>query len=71
MISLMTFSHFTIEAGRSILIVCEAGAGQKPDSAAKRARQAEKRRLYNKAHKLYFWFVILSSRLLVSVQTVV
>uniref|UniRef100_A0A7N0UPI1 Small ribosomal subunit protein bS20c n=1 Tax=Kalanchoe fedtschenkoi TaxID=63787 RepID=A0A7N0UPI1_KALFE len=29
------------------LIVCEA----KPDSAAKRARQAEKRRLYNKAKK--------------------
>ncbi|GJZ80700.1 30S ribosomal protein S20, chloroplastic [Tanacetum coccineum] len=29
-------------------IVCEAG-GKKPDSAAKRARQSEKRRLYNKA----------------------
>ncbi|GJU71900.1 30S ribosomal protein S20, chloroplastic [Tanacetum coccineum] len=31
-------------------IVCEAG-GKKPDSAAKRARQSEKRRLYNKARK--------------------
>ncbi|KAI3789592.1 hypothetical protein L2E82_02392 [Cichorium intybus] len=39
------------QAGRSTSIVCEAGAGQKPDSAAKRARQAEKRRLYNKARK--------------------
>ncbi|KAI3716250.1 hypothetical protein L6452_23461 [Arctium lappa] len=38
--------------GRSISIVCEAGATtKKPDSAAKRARQAEKRRLYNKARK--------------------
>ncbi|XP_076904724.1 small ribosomal subunit protein bS20c-like [Bidens hawaiensis] len=34
---------------RPVLIVCEAG--KKPDSAAKRARQAEKRRLYNKARK--------------------
>lgn len=32
------------------LIVCEAGT-KKADSAAKRARQAEKRRVYNKAHK--------------------
>ncbi|XP_071691929.1 small ribosomal subunit protein bS20c-like [Rutidosis leptorrhynchoides] len=33
----------------SISIVCEAT--KKPDSAAKRARQSEKRRLYNKARK--------------------
>lgn len=38
------------QAGRSLTIVCEA-AGQKADSAAKRARQAEKRRLYNKSRK--------------------
>ncbi|EPS64680.1 hypothetical protein M569_10102, partial [Genlisea aurea] len=35
---------------RRFSIVCEAG-GKKPDSAAKRARQAEKRRVYNKARK--------------------
>nr|XP_043623755.1 30S ribosomal protein S20, chloroplastic [Erigeron canadensis] len=35
--------------GRSVSIVCEGG--KKPDSAAKRARQSEKRRLYNKARK--------------------
>ncbi|KAI3803494.1 hypothetical protein L1987_31646 [Smallanthus sonchifolius] len=39
------------QLGRSISIVCEAGAGKKADSAAKRTRQAEKRRLYNKARK--------------------
>ncbi|WOK98247.1 30S ribosomal protein S20, chloroplastic [Canna indica] len=33
-----------------LAIVCEA-APKKYDSAAKRARQAEKRRIYNKAHK--------------------
>ncbi|CAI9286478.1 unnamed protein product [Lactuca saligna] len=38
------------QAGRSLTIVCEA-VGQKADSAAKRARQAEKRRLYNKSRK--------------------
>ncbi|KAL6561803.1 hypothetical protein OROMI_017404 [Orobanche minor] len=32
-------------------IVCEAGTAKKPDSAAKRARQSEKRRVYNKARK--------------------
>ncbi|MCD7468085.1 Plastid ribosomal protein S20 [Datura stramonium] len=32
-------------------IVCEAAPTKKADSAAKRARQAEKRRLYNKARK--------------------
>ncbi|KAJ8626769.1 hypothetical protein MRB53_020076 [Persea americana] len=34
------------------LVVCEATApGKKPDSAQKRARQAEKRRIYNKSKK--------------------
>ncbi|RZC65312.1 hypothetical protein C5167_008995 [Papaver somniferum] len=32
-------------------VVCEAAPVQKADSAAKRARQAEKRRVYNKAKK--------------------
>ncbi|KAL3631436.1 40S ribosomal protein S20 [Castilleja foliolosa] len=32
-------------------IVCEAVTTKKPDSAAKRARQSEKRRVYNKARK--------------------
>ncbi|KAK6132792.1 hypothetical protein DH2020_033470 [Rehmannia glutinosa] len=32
-------------------IVCEAGTKKKADSAAKRARQAEKRRVYHKAKK--------------------
>ncbi|EHA8589399.1 30S ribosomal protein S20, chloroplastic [Cocos nucifera] len=32
-------------------IVCEAAPKKKADSAAKRARQAEKRRIYNKARK--------------------
>ncbi|KAK1320193.1 hypothetical protein QJS10_CPA03g00841 [Acorus calamus] len=32
-------------------VVCEASPNKKPDSAAKRARQSEKRRLYNKAKK--------------------
>ncbi|KAI7983676.1 hypothetical protein LOK49_LG15G00521 [Camellia lanceoleosa] len=32
-------------------IVCEAAPNKKADSAAKRARQAEKRRVYNKARK--------------------
>ncbi|KAL6538326.1 hypothetical protein OROGR_012314 [Orobanche gracilis] len=32
-------------------IVCDAGTAKKPDSAAKRARQSEKRRVYNKARK--------------------
>ncbi|CAI9757042.1 unnamed protein product [Fraxinus pennsylvanica] len=32
-------------------IVCEAATTKKADSAAKRARQAEKRRVYNKARK--------------------
>lgn len=33
------------------LIVCEAAPAKKADSAAKRARQSEKRRIYHKAHK--------------------
>lgn len=32
-------------------VVCEAAPKKKVDSAAKRARQAEKRRIYNKARK--------------------
>ncbi|EOY13090.1 30S ribosomal protein S20 isoform 3 [Theobroma cacao] len=32
-------------------VVCEAAPKKKADSAAKRARQAEKRRIYNKARK--------------------
>ena len=32
-------------------VVCEAAPKSKVDSAAKRARQAEKRRIYNKARK--------------------
>lgn len=32
-------------------VVCEAVTKKKPDSAAKRARQAEKRRIYNKSRK--------------------
>lgn len=32
-------------------IVCEAAPTKKADSAAKRARQAEKRRVYNKSKK--------------------
>ncbi|KAI4388285.1 hypothetical protein MLD38_000627 [Melastoma candidum] len=36
---------------RGMTVVCEAATTKKPDSAAKRARQAEKRRIYNKARK--------------------
>ena len=32
-------------------VVCEAAPTKKPDSAEKRARQAEKRRIYNKSRK--------------------
>lgn len=32
-------------------VVCEAAPTKKADSAVKRARQAEKRRIYNKARK--------------------
>lgn len=33
------------------MFVCEAAPAKKADSAAKRARQAEKRRIYNKSKK--------------------
>ena len=36
---------------RRQMIVCEAAPTKKADSAAKRARQAEKRRVYNKSKK--------------------
>ncbi|MQL84329.1 hypothetical protein Taro_016823 [Colocasia esculenta] len=36
---------------RGRFVVCEAAPKKKADSAAKRARQAEKRRIYNKAKK--------------------
>lgn len=36
---------------RSVVVVCETAPTKKADSAAKRARQAEKRRVYNKARK--------------------
>lgn len=32
-------------------VVCEAAPTKKPDSAEKRARQAEKRRIYHKSRK--------------------
>ncbi|KAL0406778.1 UNVERIFIED_CONTAM: 30S ribosomal protein S20, chloroplastic [Sesamum latifolium] len=45
-------SVFSLEMSPNRLsIVCEAGTKTKADSAAKRARQAEKRRIYNKARK--------------------
>lgn len=41
-----------IEKSLRRLVVCEATTpGKKPDSAQKRARQAEKRRIYNKSKK--------------------
>lgn len=41
-----------IEKSFRRLVVCEATTpGKKPDSAQKRARQAEKRRIYNKSKK--------------------
>ncbi|KAK9268395.1 hypothetical protein L1049_000144 [Liquidambar formosana] len=50
------FSHGCLSLGtiqRPIRhsVVCEAAPTKKPDSAAKRARQAEKRRIYHKARK--------------------
>ena len=42
----------TIERpSRHLSVVCEAAPTKKADSAAKRARQAEKRRIYNKSRK--------------------
>ncbi|OVA00350.1 Ribosomal protein S20 [Macleaya cordata] len=40
-----------IERNTRRSVVCEAAPTKKADSAAKRARQAEKRRIYNKAKK--------------------
>jgi small subunit ribosomal protein S20 len=36
---------------RGGLVVCEAASGKKPDQAAKRMRQNQKRRLRNKSRK--------------------
>ena len=42
----------TIERpSRHLSVVCEAAPTKKADSVAKRARQAEKRRIYNKSYK--------------------
>ena len=42
----------TIERpSRHLSVVCEAAPTKKADSAAKRARQAKKRRIYNKSRK--------------------
>ncbi|XP_021890254.1 30S ribosomal protein S20, chloroplastic [Carica papaya] len=45
----LSMSRIRRPTGHSV--VCEAAPKKKADSAAKRARQAEKRRIYNKAHK--------------------
>ncbi|KAK8477965.1 hypothetical protein V6N13_031567 [Hibiscus sabdariffa] len=46
----LSFSTITQKPNR-YSVVCEAAPKKKADSAAKRARQAEKRRIYNKAKK--------------------
>ncbi|GAV89802.1 Ribosomal_S20p domain-containing protein [Cephalotus follicularis] len=46
-----SLSISTIDKPTRHLVICEVASTKKPDSAAKRARQAEKRRLYNKARK--------------------
>ncbi|KAE8733626.1 30S ribosomal protein S20 [Hibiscus syriacus] len=46
----LCFSTVTQKPNR-YSVVCEAAPKKKADSAAKRARQAEKRRIYNKAKK--------------------
>ncbi|GMJ11432.1 plastid ribosomal protein S20 [Hibiscus trionum] len=46
----VSFSSVTQKPNR-YSVVCEAAPTKKADSAAKRARQAEKRRIYNKAKK--------------------
>ncbi|XVE80089.1 hypothetical protein DITRI_Ditri14bG0111500 [Diplodiscus trichospermus] len=46
----LSFSTMTQKPTRPS-VVCEAAPKKKADSAAKRARQAEKRRIYNKARK--------------------
>lgn len=46
-----SLSMSTIQRPIRHSVVCEVAPNKKADSAAKRARQAEKRRIYNKAHK--------------------
>ncbi|KAE8707816.1 30S ribosomal protein S20 [Hibiscus syriacus] len=46
----LSFSTITRKPNR-YSVVCEAAPKKKADSAAKRARQAEKRRIYNKSKK--------------------
>ncbi|XP_010272363.1 PREDICTED: 30S ribosomal protein S20, chloroplastic [Nelumbo nucifera] len=46
-----SFTVKPIERQTRRSVVCEASPKKKADSAAKRARQAEKRRIYNKARK--------------------
>lgn len=46
----LSFSTITQKPTRHF-VVCEAAPTKNADSAAKRARQAEKRRLYHKAKK--------------------
>ena len=41
----------TERPSRHLSVVCEAAPTKKADSATKRARQAEKRRIYNKSRK--------------------
>ncbi|XP_039072215.1 30S ribosomal protein S20, chloroplastic-like isoform X2 [Hibiscus syriacus] len=47
----MSFSTMNRKPIHRSVVVCEAAPKKKADSAAKRARQAEKRRIYNKAKK--------------------
>ncbi|GMI63634.1 hypothetical protein HRI_000032700 [Hibiscus trionum] len=47
----LSFSTMTQKPIHRCVVVCEAAPKKKADSAAKRARQAEKRRIYNKAKK--------------------
>lgn len=49
--SFQSLTLSTSHSQRSRSVVCEAAPKGKADSAAKRARQAEKRRLYNKSRK--------------------
>lgn len=47
----LSFSTVTTKQIHRSVVVCEATPKKKADSAAKRARQAEKRQVYNKAKK--------------------
>ncbi|GMJ13868.1 plastid ribosomal protein S20 [Hibiscus trionum] len=47
----LSFSTMKQKPIHRSVVVCEAAPKKKADSAAKRARQAEKRRIYNKAKK--------------------